>query len=124
MTHKSYTLKHDNGAILGYCTLRQDGWYFIPNVSSRSPSRRGHATADACLPRWAKAFLAKGGQLLPPEVPAAREPRRAPALMVFPRWTKTQRVYRELRRSMNREDARYAAPRLLDLYREGGRAGL
>jgi hypothetical protein len=29
--------------------------------------------------------------------------------------TKTQKIYREIRKYVNREDARYAAPRLLEI---------
>ena len=33
--------------------------------------------------------------------------------------TKVQKIYRELRRYLSREDARYAAPRLIGAYNRG-----
>lgn len=59
-------LKHPNGFVLGVAFKRPDGWYFYPKVSGRSPSRRGHPTADACLPAWAKKAFRQGASFLPP----------------------------------------------------------
>ena len=30
----------------------KEGWKFYPCVSGRAPSRKFHATLEACLPRW------------------------------------------------------------------------
>ena len=43
----------DQKLVLGGAMLVRDaGWRFIPNVSSRKPSRRFYPTWEACLPRW------------------------------------------------------------------------
>lgn len=42
----------DSIQILGWTKLHRDGWRFLPNVTSRKGSRKGHATWEASLPRW------------------------------------------------------------------------
>ena len=43
----------DQVLVLGSaCLVRNGGWRFVPNVSSRRPSRYEHKTWEACLPRW------------------------------------------------------------------------
>jgi hypothetical protein len=39
---------------LGCAVRNEAGWRFIPNVSSRHPSRKAHRTFPKCLPRWVK----------------------------------------------------------------------
>ena len=39
----------------------KDLWFFVPHVSGRTGSRRGYATADVAVPRWAKKM---GGKLV------------------------------------------------------------
>ena len=56
-TIRAYTLMRtlgdgSDGGILGFVSLREDGWRFMPNVSGRSPSRKAHETFDGCIPRW------------------------------------------------------------------------
>lgn len=43
--------------LLGRCVTRTDveAWRFLPNVAGRQPSRRTWPTAEACIPRWARA---------------------------------------------------------------------
>lgn len=37
---------------LGVAFEDADGWRFIPQIAGRYPSRRGHPTWGAALPRW------------------------------------------------------------------------
>lgn len=37
---------------LGTAVEYEDGWRFIPNVSSHKSSRKHHRTMQKCLPRW------------------------------------------------------------------------
>ena len=53
-------LKHPNGYVFGRAVSKPDGWYFYPNIVGRSPSRKGHPTAEACLPDWAQKRLQQG----------------------------------------------------------------
>jgi hypothetical protein len=69
MTCKVLELKHPNGFHLGTSVLKDDGWWFYPNVSGRRPSRKGHPTADDSLPDWTKRYIAKGASFLPKETP-------------------------------------------------------
>ena len=43
-----------NGTVgrLGVAQYANNGWYFIPFVSSRRSSRKSHPTMEACIPRW------------------------------------------------------------------------
>lgn len=46
-------LVNKDKALLGTCVEHVDGWRFLPNVSSRKPSRKAHKSATAAIPRWA-----------------------------------------------------------------------
>jgi hypothetical protein len=41
-----------SSALLGTAVRRADGWWFIPHVFGRKPSRVAHPTLEKCLPRW------------------------------------------------------------------------
>jgi hypothetical protein len=45
-------LKGKEPLALGIATRRRDGWRFMPLTSARGPSRKGHKTWEAALPRW------------------------------------------------------------------------
>ena len=40
------------GPIIGFCVEYRDGWRFMPNMCSRKPSKKSHATWEKCIPRW------------------------------------------------------------------------
>ena len=58
-------LKHPNGFVFGVAVHHASGWIFYPKVFGRSPSRKTHPTADACLPAWARKYFNQGCSFLP-----------------------------------------------------------
>ena len=64
-THHRFTVVNDAGK-LGSVHRKASGpykdlWFFVPFISGRTGSRRGYATADGAVPRWAKKM---GGKLV------------------------------------------------------------
>jgi hypothetical protein len=44
--------------VIGSLSVGPLGWTFVPHVYRRKPTRVPQATAEAALPRWAKAMIA------------------------------------------------------------------
>ena len=64
-TRNTFAVVNDVGT-LGNLHRKTSGpyrglWFFVPHVSGRTGSRRGYATADGAVPRWAKKM---GGKLV------------------------------------------------------------
>ena len=63
--YKTMQLKHPNGFVVGTCHESAYGWHFIPGVTGHRGTRKhGIQTADACIPGWARKWLAKGCSLV------------------------------------------------------------
>jgi hypothetical protein len=54
-TEETMVVVDSHGVKLGACVWhqREDGWRFIPAVTSRKASRRVWPSATECLPKWA-----------------------------------------------------------------------